>query len=452
MLLHVFIIHVGSVVNKGTYALLKSEVSELQKLYPEIEISISCADPETLKRVEPTLRVFPPLVDIPFIRADAKARAKGYGRGSWKYKFDVLLQVFLMILQAFLSMISVILMKLNLRPIYRSDVLEQFKGADIIISTSDESFKEGSSNLPFNMIWMLTWWCMLFSRMWDIIVARRVSKKPIVIFPSSVGPFRTLVGRFISKIVFNSVNLILLRETHSLEFFSANIKTPVVVAADTALLFEPNQVEIHYQLVKPAIGVSPGFYYRSLTNCEQDKYISAHSEALDYLIEKYGFNVVFLPHNVTGFEYDDLMVSEMILEHMLRKDKSRIISVKTAEEFKHYLKEVEFLISSKMHPAVLASTSNIPTIAIVYDHKQTGFFEQIGLKDYIININKVSRDELLSKIELMLKKKEKIKEELTQIIPALQGQLRRKIRKTVEALLRFYEPTAAMTEGEICSK
>lgn len=431
----IYIIHVGSVTNKGTHALLKSEISELKKMFSDAKISISTMDTETLKRIEPTLPVYPPLIDIPYVRADLKAKAKGYGREPLKYKLDIVLHTFLMVLQFFLSMISIFLMKANLRGIYRSKTIEQFRDADIVISTSDESFKEGASNLPFNVTWMLTWWCMLFSRVWDLIVAKKMFRKPVIVFPSSAGPFRTFVGRLFGNIVFSNIDLLLLREKHSLKsLIDIKIRIPILITADTTLLFNFDRTRFHENLQKPVIGVSPGFYYRSLTRDKRQKYVSAHSRVLDYLVENYGFRVVFLPHNVTGFEYDDLKISEMILDGMRCKRKAKIICVETADEFKHFLGQLDVLLASKMHPAVLASTDYVPAVAVIYDHKQTGFFDQLGLVEYTIDINRVCYEELLFKLENILKHKEKIRKQLVSRVSCLQNDVRVKIR---EVILKF---------------
>lgn len=426
--------HVGSVTNQGTYALIKSEISELKNIYNDVDITVSCADPGALKSREPTLQIIPPLVDISYMRADAKARTKNYSRRSWRYKLQVFYHTLLMLLQAFLLLISIILLKVGLKPIYRSEVIDRLKKADIVISTSDESFKEGASNLPFNLIWKFTWWIMLFSRMIDVIVAKKIFKKPIIIFPSSIGPFRTRIGRFFSKTVFNNVDLILLREKRSIKFVES-IETPVTMAADTALLCEFPHNKIYNRLQKDTIAVSPGFYDYSLSTNTQNQYFLAHAKALDLFIEKYGSNVIFLPHDVKGFKHDDLKACERIIENMKRKDKTKIILVKTLEEFKHFLGQIDLLIASKMHPSVLASTNFTPMIAIVYDHKQTGFFEQIGLDEYIIDINKLSNEELLSKMENAWVNRMKIEKQLSQKIPALQELVRMKMR---ESLSKFY--------------
>jgi len=427
---HIHIIHVGSVTNKGTHALLISEVLELRRIYENAEISVSTSDVETLKHLETNLRTYPSLVDIPYERADLEARKCEYHRETFRYRFHVIIFTFLMFVQAFLSIVSCILVKANFKPIYRGEVIKQLKDSDLIISTSNENFKEGSLYLPFNIYWKLAWWSMLFSRMWDILIAKKVFKKPIVVFPNSVGPFRTWLGRLMARISLDNVDLLLLREPDSYSLLKdLKIRTPTLITSDIAITFEPHQTRFTQTLPRPTVGVSPGLYAASFSNAKQWKFIIAHAEVLDYFIEKYGFNIVFLPHEVSGLKYDDLAFCKAILQKMIYRDKAKIIYAKTLEGFKNYIRQLDLLITSRMHPAVLACSDKVPTVAIFYDHKQTGLFEQLGLSCCTINVNQVSYENLLPKVEFIWNNKEKIKEQMARRVPILQKDVRTKIEK-----------------------
>lgn len=426
-----FIIHVGSVVNKGTHALLKSEISELEKICKNVEIHISTSDVATLRYLEPNLKVHSLLVDIPYERADLMARKGKYSRETLRYKFVALISLFLAFFQAFLSVISGMFMKMNLKPIYRPDVMKRFKDSDLIISTSDENFKEGSVFLPLNIYWKLAWWSILFSRMWDVLIAKKIFRKPIVVFPNSVGPFRTRLGRFMAKISLSNVDLILLREPDSyLLLKDLEIKTPTLITSDVVILLEADGTKTSQPLGRPAIGISPGIYAISLPSNAQREYVVAHSKVLDYLIEKYDFNVFFLPHEVSGSSYDDLRFCKAILQNMTHKDKGKIIVTEKLEEFKNCIRQLDLLVTSRMHPAVMACSDKVPAAVIVYDHKQTGFFRQLGLDSCTINIDQLTYEELLSKVEFVWNNRQNIKDQLKLEIPVLQRDVRTKIEET----------------------
>ena len=210
-LLRVHIIHVGNMVNKGTQALLKSDVSILREILGEdIILSVSTTDVNGVKRLNlPLNAVLPPLVDIPYEKADFYAKRLGFTRADLSYKVFAAGSLILMFFQILLSAFSAFLEKLGLRGIYRAHVLECMKNADVVVSYSDENFKESASLLPLNVYWILTWWSMLLSRTWDILTSRFLGKR-VVMFPNSVGPFRTWLGVLLAKMALNMCNFILL--------------------------------------------------------------------------------------------------------------------------------------------------------------------------------------------------------------------------------------------------
>jgi colanic acid/amylovoran biosynthesis protein len=434
---HIHIIHVGNTINKGTYALLKSEILELKKISHNLEVSISTFDVEILKNLEPSLKIYPPIIDIPYERADFQARKRTLGRNTFRYKFYALSYVILMFLQVLLSVVSSIFTKVGIRPIYRSNVLEQFKNCDLVVSTSDENFKEGSMYLPYNIYWKLACWSMLFCRMLDVVIAKKIFKKSVIVFPNSIGPFRTKIGRFLAKTALKNVDLLMLRESYSYSFFrNLKIEVPTIVTSDIALLLECCQTKPNNTLPNPAIGVCPYFPDVVFPGDRRLQYILAHSKVLDYLIEKYGLNVIFLPHEIASLKHDDLALSNAILQNMIHKDKAMIVNVKQLDEFRNYLEQLDLLVSSRMHPTVLACSVKVPTVSIFYDHKQTGFFKDLGLSAYLININQLCSENLLCKVELSWKNREKIKEQLALRVPALQEKTRKEIKKAVSKFLQ----------------
>ncbi len=110
---------------------------------------------------------------------------------------------------------------------------------------------------------------------------------------------------------------------------------------------------LHDDFLKPSLGVCPGIYSRSLSKKETENYIDGHAKALDAAIEKYGFSVVFIPHYISGFPHDDLDVSKLILDKMKNKHQAKIVIADGVKEFKMYLDQMDMIISSKMHPAIL---------------------------------------------------------------------------------------------------
>jgi len=433
----VHVIHVGNMSNKGTQGLLKSDLSLMKEVFKDgFSFSVSTSDVEGLKYLNiPSVAVRPPMVDIPYERADSHAERLGYERESVKYKASVIANLIYMLIQTLLSVVSATFAKVGLKAYYRADVLRSLKECDLVISCSDENFRENTSLLPLRPYWMVMWWSMLLSRTWGVLIAKFLGKS-VIMFPNSIGPFQTWIGRFLSKLALNFCDCILIREPISYNVVnSLKIKSPKILTSDTTLILQPSHDQVFDKLSSSVIGVSPGFYSHSLTEKEISAYITVHADALDRAIEKHGFSVIFLPHYVRGFEYDDFEVCELIIRNMKKKDKTRIMNLTDVEDFKAFVDQMDMIISSKMHPAVLAASGYVPTVCVAYDQKQVGFFEQLEISDCIISICELSSETLLNKIDYVWNNKGDIRNRLKMSVPVLQKNLKVIIKRTLTAII-----------------
>jgi polysaccharide pyruvyl transferase WcaK-like protein len=423
--------------NIGTKALLSSDVAIIREITAgKVAISVSTSDIEGVEGLNLNLgAVVPPFIDIPFQKADSMAKKYDFQRESLKYKVFALGFLFFMTIQAALSMFSVLLLKVGGSPLDRHDAFERLAESDLVVSYSDENFKETASSFPLNPFWVINWWSMLISRTWQILLAKSLGKT-VVMFPNSVGPFRTSVGTFLTKLALNSCDFVLAREAISYNIIkSLGIHSNIILTADTALLFKSSNECLAGNFNGLKIGVSPGIYGNSLSETEVDRYILAHAQVLDDCIEKYGTKIFFLPHFVMGFSHDDLQMSRRIYAQMTYKHDVEIIYEPELEKFKVILNEMDMVISSKMHPAILASTGYVPIVCIVYDHKQTGFFQRLGMTDCIMDVRRVSYEGLSRKVDHVWNKREAMSVSLKKQIPLLQANIREAIRRAIVPFL-----------------
>ncbi len=444
--LKVHFIHVGNMNNKGTQALFASDVALIKEVDGDADVSVSTTDIEGVNKMHLSLcRVLPPMVDLPYDRADQTSKMLGFGRNGARYKLLTVCMLVLMPIQTVLSLFSVLSGKFGFKAFYRGDVVEKVKTSDVVISHSDESFKETASSLPLTPIWAVTWWSMLFSRTLEVMVARSF-RKPVILFPNSVGPFRTWLGRSMAKLSLDSCDYLLVRDPISYGIVEKmGLKSAKILTYDTALLFNlQTRVPEGADLPELALGVSAGVYSNSMSKADVQNYIIAHAKALDDAIKKHGFTVVFLPHYISGFSGDDLDVSKQIIEKMRYKEQTRIIITESVPEFKALLGKMSMVITSKMHPAILTVSAFVPVLSIVYDHKQTGFFQRLDMTDCTLDIKEVSAERLVSKIESTWSQHVQLTAVLAEQIPRWQKNLRCVMKRVVFRYVNFG------VENELC--
>lgn len=434
-------IHVGSMGNKGTQALFKTDVLTLNSLFKKkVTISASTTDLAGVRKLNlPLDAIIPPMVDVPYEKADQLARRYGVKRESISYKILMLSTIIYMCLQISLSLLSIVAVKLGLRAPYRRNAIERLSKCDLIISHSDESFKETASMLPLNPYWAATWWTMLTARTFEILVSKSLNR-PVILFPNSVGPFRTKIGKFLSRLALNSFNHLLIRDEISWGILNElAITSSRTLTYDTALLFHSRYDAVLSGLTKPIVAVAPGVYSHSLSKKEVERYIIAHSEALDVAAEKHGFSILFLPHYVSGFRFDDLWICEQIMSRMENHEHVKLHCAQTVEEYKSLFDQVDMIISSKMHPAVLGSSGFVPILCIVYDHKQTSFFERLKMAECTLEIRRVTYERLLGKIDEVWENRGRLEASLRAQIPVWQKHVKETIARTLASFLEVDE-------------
>jgi polysaccharide pyruvyl transferase WcaK-like protein len=448
--------------NQGEMAILKTELSEFKALNRALKVSISVVDFEGFKKRlgshESSLTTVQPLVYTPFELADLDVKHGKYSRQTPMYKLFTLMYSFHFFLQILLVMVSVILLKAHIRPFYRRGVLVLIKKADLVVVNGGENLKEGFGFLPYDRLagknsrtlvfHRIFWWLELLGMLFHIVIVKRAFKKPIIVLPNTVGPIETVLGSFMIKRAISNVDFVFVRDSNShrlLRRISPN--TPCLHVADIALLMEKSSDESRSQTYKTIVGVSPAILGFSYTIRDIEHYVVAHARVLDYLVKEYDADIVFLPSSVRGFEYDDLEVSKAIVQHMINKNRVEIIGVGSIDRYSLAISKLTLLISTRMHPTILASINHVPFLAIIHDSKQVGFLEKVGLMDCALTIQALLEDDsderLIAKIKYVLKNREAIGDQLASMIPKLQTQTREKLSEVLREALSPREPRIA---------
>jgi colanic acid/amylovoran biosynthesis protein len=269
----------------------------------------------------------------------------------------------------------------------------------------------------------------------EVTVAKYL-RKPLVMFPNSVGPFRTRLGLLMSKLALNNFDAIIVRDSVS---FNSMKKLGVVpgmtLTSDAALLFSADSRVPVRKFGSPSVGVSIGVYSQSLSEKDFEKFLSENARALDKIVELYDFDVCFFPHFLTGFENDDFEVSNLVKGKMNNSDRARVFKIDSLDEFKLCLEQMELLISSKMHPMVLATSGYVPTVCIAYDHKQTGFLRDLGLTEYLIDLKDVDSEAIVSRVGKVIENRAEIVALLKDKIPVLQNEVKSAMREVLRPSL-----------------
>ncbi len=262
----------------------------------------------------------------------------------------------------------------------------------------------------------------MFYGIWFIIVLKGVFKKKIVMGPASFGPFKGLptITQKMVKYTFNRfVDLILVREPYSAKFLdSLGVKNYLTVA-DAALLVKAKSPSLHKSSSssKLTIGFAPALITNTLTTEEVNTYAVAHVKCIDELIKQYNVNIVFLPSSL-----NDIIMCKKINDQLSDKNHVTLIITDDVDEYESWIRRLDLLITSRMHPSIIAARNLIPFSVIIYDHKQIGVLQQLGLQSFSIPIGEASYDNLKALINHTINNRSKIIEILKSVLPKLQDE------------------------------
>jgi polysaccharide pyruvyl transferase WcaK-like protein len=328
-----------------------------------------------------------------------------------------------------------LLVQIGIKFSSKADVIDRMRKCDALIDLNLELFRGVPISVSSKLIkrkprvliiHKLFWLFRILQNLWFLIVAKCISKRKLILGPASFGPFDDLpiIARWLIKVTFaRFIDLILVREPISAKLLDKlGIRNYQLVADTTLLIDESNEPSSALSCFsKQAVGVAPAMLRYTLSEDEYEIYIMAHARCLDDFILQ-GEEVIFLPSS-----QDDIDICKKIISRMKYAHRIKIIITNDVNEYSSVIRKLKLLVTTRMHPSLIAAKNFIPFISIIYDHKQIGFLSQIGLKKFSLPIGEISYDSLKLKINEAIQNYTKIKEKMKLSIPKLQERYKAKL-------------------------
>ena len=229
-------------------------------------------------------------------------------------------------------------------------------------------------------------------------------KKPLVLFPQSMGPFTNFASKLIAKMVLNYSKIILVREKISLNYIKQFINRPksIFFCLDTAFFLKKNTEETTYNKFYerdfPIIGIAASQLISS------EKYIKTLSNFSNHLINIYNYNIVLIPHVIDTIKNvnDDRIVLKKIYQNLDNREKCLLIERDLdAPVLKNLIGKCDIFIGSRMHSNIASISSNVPTIAISYSHKYSAIMDLFDQGEYVLNVDDLDFSKLLNSFNII---------------------------------------------------
>ncbi|MCD6573705.1 MAG: polysaccharide pyruvyl transferase CsaB [Thermoplasmata archaeon] len=249
----------------------------------------------------------------------------------------------------------------------------------------------------------------------------KLMRKPVMIYALGVGPIHTILGKVITRIILNKVDLITVRDLKSkkiLDSIGIN-KPPVYVTIDPAILLSPPNANYINEILsrenipknRKLVGISVRPWPR-MHSKSYKKLINVLARVADYIVSRLNAFVVFIPMQFAG-ENNDNDIEREIFCNMCYKKYARILSnTYNPQELLGIIGRTDMVIGMRLHSLIFAAATNVPMIGLAYDPKVKGFLEMIDQEKYSINVDDVDYAMLVSKIDNVWNNKEEIKANL----------------------------------------
>jgi len=423
-------VHIVGAMPKGNLGTIAAQRALLKLLLDNnFDISVSTSNPELFKQTHPKYKNMKVCRSLTLMSSIAERHVSNYPL--WVIITMLRLLVFTFIAPFIPIGIIPSSMKSVVKRTKKCNILmdlnlELFRG--VPISVSRELIKQKPRVL---VIHKLFWSFRIFQHLWFLVIIKGVFKKKLVIGPASFGPFDGLPAliRWLTKAVLSKfVDLVLVREPYSAMLLNKLGVKKYLIVADTALLARVNEPRDSPTLPRQVVGVAPALLRYTLTREEAERYIEAHAKCLDELATQY--EIVFLPSTP-----EDVIMSEIIMARMKNDRRAKIIVTNNLDKYEFLIKNLKLLVTTRMHPSIIAARNFVPFASVIYDHKQLGLLLQLGLGKFSLYINEISYDKLRLQVDEIIQNYDKIRETLQSTIPKLQNDLSLKLFYSISGLI-----------------
>lgn len=406
----ILITEMGSVKNKGNLAILNGTVKALTQYFPNSHFTVLSHGPrEEIKTYN--IRALPSIVEVPCADLPILTRAL-------KTLLDLHKLILAMMLSSLWSSLKAFF-GFDARFLMRYSRLEEYATADIIVVRGTDTLTDQYGRLGLDSLVM---------RCSGILIGV-ILKKPTIICGHSIGPFKSWIGRTITRFVLDRVSLITSRD----EITSANlsrigVKNPnVFETADLAFLLEPVPRKYAKEILlkegifvrNPLVGISASrlisTYLPSRSRIEAyARYIEFIAKITDYIIDKFHATVIFIPHVIgPGKKYDDRLVSRDIFELVHNKKDVKLISGDySPQELKGIIGLCNLFIGARMHAVISALSMYVPSLALSYLYKTKGILKMVGQEKWICHIQRLDYQDAITKVEALWASRNQIRREL----------------------------------------
>lgn len=278
-------------------------------------------------------------------------------------------------------------------PAAKHDLLRAYTQADLIVGC-------GGNTLYARRRLALMFWIVCFGQ-WCAFLCR----KPLVLLPQTLGPFRNRVHVWGARQAIKHAQLVLLRDYESYQLVVETLKFPAqhcVVTTDLALfLADQNGAQLVATGRLAVIGVSVLDWETQMPSfAQQAAYEHAVVGATTQLVSL-GYRIAFFAQSDTStWGENDTVPAQRIVERLddhIRAAVDGVLHVPhQPEQMVRFYGQFRLVIATRLHAMILSLAAGTPVVPIAYTSKNWAFVHNTDLEPITLDIATVTADAIVA--------------------------------------------------------
>lgn len=229
---------------------------------------------------------------------------------------------------------------------------------------------------------------------------------PLYAYAIGVDSLVTPAGRALTRDVLSRAQAITVRDELSLlELRRAGVRSPVIeVTADPAIRIEPPEAtwsgrpagRVVVFVTRPWLRFA-GTWTESASK-HYDTYVGWLAAAADHALEHWEATPIFLP----GQRYadDDLETAAAVTARMHHGENAlHLEEIVDEGQYRAVLADADAVVSSRLHPLILAATAGVPIVGLAITEKVRAFLVALGLGGQLVSPWAASAPQLRAAID-----------------------------------------------------
>ena len=112
-------------------------------------------------------------------------------------------------------------------------------------------------------------------------------------------------------------------------------------------------------------------------------------------LENKNFNYELI---TSGHFGDEAFLDYLIRKHNVKSNKC-VFNINSPEQLIRKIASYDAVVSTRLHPSIIAYSLNVPSVGIVWNSKVTHFYDSIGYGDRVIHVNGIPPGKIVEKVE-----------------------------------------------------